>query len=309
MDKNDSLLQGHSISWQEQAAMHYIVSPIKPNDLKCSVSECDLGLPNEFDRNTSTVTDFICLENAHDQFKASRLRRKEEIDKMDIEQEKENQGPRSIAEIRRAKNYLSSSYLNENDEYIHGNQALCHPASRAYLCSPQELNIICSWKTAGEHTNEVIEGRHHLRQLAVRPQHKSKSCPLLIGAKYDPFVNHDFSTGPLHLDMEISLRNRLSRSDISFIGPESFRKSIDGGDEVVFPMECVKLTVHDDSSTPYVFPLQWIVKTVHIQIEKTTLKLSTESKEEPPWKIIQMRICEVISWQGMSISFVSSSMS
>jgi hypothetical protein len=49
-------------------------------------------------------------------------------------------------------------------------------------------------------------------------------------------------------------------------------------------------------------------QTVHVQIEKTTLQLSTESKETPR-KIIQMRICEVISWQGTSIAFVSSSMS
>jgi len=283
-EKTDSSLQGHSISWQEQAAMHYVISPIRPNSCKCSVSECTLGSSNEVNCATSSVTDFICLENAHDQFKASLNRRKKEIARMDTEQEKENQGPRSIAEIRRAKSQLSTSSSDENEEYAHGKQAVYHPASRAFLCSPQEVNIICSWKTVGEHTNDIIEGQHHLRQLAVRPQRKSKSCPLLIGAKYDPCVNHDFSTGPLHLGMEISLRNRLvrtavdfqfslqARRDITFIGPETFRKCINGGEEVVFPMEailfesgmynlqCVKLTVHDDSNTPYVFPLQWIVK-------------------------------------------------
>jgi hypothetical protein len=283
-DKNSSLLQGHSISWQEQAAMYYVISPIESIKSECTISQCTLGLSNEVDLATASVADFICLENAHDQFNARLERRKEEMARMEAAQEKENQGPRTIAEIRRAKSQLSS-ISDDNEEYIHGKQTICHPTSRAFLCSPQELNIICSWKTVGEHDNDIIEGQHHLRQLAVRPQRKSKSSPLLIGAKYDPCVNHDFSTGPLHLDMALSIRNRLvhaavdfefslqPRRDITFVGPESFRKCIDGGEEVVFPMEaiifesgmynlqCVKLTtVHDDSRTQYLFPLQWIVK-------------------------------------------------
>ena len=86
--------------------------------------------------------------------------------------------------------------------------------------------------------------------------------------------------------MEISSRNRLVKSkvdfefslahkpDFDFVGSEHFRWKLEGGEELVFPLEavlfsggiydlqCVKISVcnEDGSKMPYVFPLQWIVK-------------------------------------------------
>lgn len=86
--------------------------------------------------------------------------------------------------------------------------------------------------------------------------------------------------------MEISVRNRLVKSkvnfefslshepDFDFIGPQQFQWTLEGDEELVFPLEavlfgdgiydlqCVKITVcnEDGSKVPYVFPLQWIVK-------------------------------------------------
>jgi len=289
---NINLLNGHSISWQEQAAMHYIISPLESNTAHCTLTQCHLGDRDQGSNSSRSVTDFICLEHAHDQFTATMDMHQKQLARMEAEQEQDNQGPRSIAEIRRAKSYLSSDSGDDGDNSKSmENAPKCHPTSLAFLCSPHhhsssEINVICSWKTKGEKPDEIIVGQHHLRQLAVRPQHKSQSCPLLIGANYNPSVQHDFSTSPLNLDMEISIRNRLvqskvdfefslqSRPDFDFIGPECFRKTLDGGEEIVFPLEavifqsgmynlqCVKLTVHnnDGSKTPYVFPLQWIVQ-------------------------------------------------
>ena len=85
--------------------------------------------------------------------------------------------------------------------------------------------------------------------------------------------------------MEVSIRNRLVKSkvnfefelcqqpDFHFVGTEQFQWNLEGGEELVFPLEailfsdgvydlqCVKITLlQDGSRIPYVFPLQWIVK-------------------------------------------------
>lgn len=74
-----------------------------------------------------------------------------------------------------------------------------HPTSLDCLCSSEEssseINIICSWATSGK--QDSIVGQHHLRHLAVRPEYKSKGCPILISAKYESDVTHDFSFSPL----------------------------------------------------------------------------------------------------------------
>lgn len=85
--------------------------------------------------------------------------------------------------------------------------------------------------------------------------------------------------------MEISIRNRLVKTDIDFecsldprqefdfVGPTQFKWKLGGDQEIKFPIEaiifndgvidlqCVKLTVFqkDGSKMPYVFPLQWII--------------------------------------------------
>lgn len=292
-------LSGHPISWQEQAVMHFIISPLEPSSANCTTSNCSLDEsandPSSSICSSVHIADFICLGNAHDKFTASLDEHRKELTKIEMELEKESQGPRSIAEIRRAKGgvlQLNSDVSDDNK--IKKDMPHCHPTSRAFLCSSHnqnssDINVVCSWKTKGENAEEMIIGQHHLRQLAVRPQHKSKSCPLLIGAKYKTSVEHDFSVSPLNLDMELSIRNRLvhskvdfefsleDREEMDFMGPECFRKTLNGGDEIEFPLkailfrsglynlQCVKLTVHniDGSKTPYVFPLQWIVQVNH----------------------------------------------
>ncbi len=125
---------------------------------------------------------------------------------IEAEKEKEGQHPRSIADIRRASSALSSN-TSEPETLLDSNEKRYHPTSRACLCSPHnssgaEINVICSWKTKGRTTSPgaMILGQHHLRQLAVRPQHKSKRCPLLICSKFDSVVTHDFSLCPLVSD-------------------------------------------------------------------------------------------------------------
>ncbi len=92
--------------------------------------------------------------------------------------------------------------------------------------------------------------------------------------------------------MEISIRNRLVKSnvefnfslcekpDFNFIGSAQFHWNLKGGEKITFPLEavifaggvydlqCVKVTVYNDdgSEMPYVFPLQWIVKVNAIKL-------------------------------------------
>ena len=85
--------------------------------------------------------------------------------------------------------------------------------------------------------------------------------------------------------MQISICNRLveskvdfefsleSREDFEFTGTDRFRKSLNGGEGITFPLQaiifksgmydlqCVKVIIFgsDGTETPYIFPLQWIV--------------------------------------------------
>ena len=125
-----------------------------------------------------------------------------------IETEKENDGnnPRSIAQIRRANvPNTSEPNMGEGNLSTVSTGAILevtknsHPTSLDCLCLSEErsseINIICSWTTTGN--QNFLVGQHHLRQLAVRPEFKSKGCPVLISAKYDAAFTHDFSGGPL----------------------------------------------------------------------------------------------------------------
>lgn len=125
----------------------------------------------------------------------------------DAEKEKEGQHPRSIAQIRRANAPTTTSELSKDEVDISntpkdassGVVKYSHPTSLNHLCSSEEssseINIICSWTTPGK--EDLLLGQHHLRQLAVRPEFKSKGCPILISAKYDTTFSHDFSYSPL----------------------------------------------------------------------------------------------------------------
>ena len=123
---------------------------------------------------------------------------------MESEKEKEGQHPRSIAQIRRAnkpKDESSGSDRNDTGDqlsYIQEQGRRPRPTSLDSLCSSFEsssdINVICSWTSS---IDKNVVGRHHLRQLAVRPEFQCKGCPVLISSKHDTSFVHDFSSGPL----------------------------------------------------------------------------------------------------------------
>ena len=284
-------LTGYRIGQQEQVTMHYIIRRVDSNDRLCNLS--DVGnLSNDELYVDKSLTDFICLEHAHAEFSESLQKHLEEKARIEAENKQQGDHPRSIAQIRRARSN-ASSLSGEIDYYSSHplvDQIICHPSSRAALCSSQhsdsEINLICSWKTKGDHQGDIIVGQHYLRKLAVRPQHKTRSCPLTITASYKPYITHNFATGLLRLQMEISIRNRLARSTVDFnfhlegtsdfdlIGCSRFRKKLIGGDNLSLPIEAlifrpgmfnlqsVKVTIYhpDGNETPYIFPMQWMVR-------------------------------------------------
>ena len=63
---------GHSIGWREQVTLHYLISPAVPVNSKCIISECSLGKTASDHKNGSKITNFICLEYAHDKFKVTK---------------------------------------------------------------------------------------------------------------------------------------------------------------------------------------------------------------------------------------------
>eukprot|EP00957_Ditylum_brightwellii_P009143 691336-Ditylum_brightwellii.AAC.1 len=139
------------------------------------------------------------------------------------EQEESNQ-PRHVAQIRREKSSMESeksgsSHSNNgqttpgndtgsqsssgNGDLVGKSELSYHPTSIMNLCPPEEssskINVICTWTalSSGNAEDEVIYGQHHLRQLAVRPQAKSKGCPLTITANHRSEIEHDFTGGPM----------------------------------------------------------------------------------------------------------------
>ena len=216
-----------------------------------------------------------------------------EKERLLAEQEKEGQ-PRHVAQIRRAKTSLperESNLSSSSNEPV----AQPHPTSIALLCpsgGTSNINVVCSWSArVGEGgQNEIIVGQHHLRNLLIRPQNKSKGCPLAMTAKHLEKVRHNFDASPhLDVDIEVTLRNRLVETTVDFefaldhqpefdfVGTTSFKWSLVGGEEIIVPMKArfyaggvynlqsVRLTVlKSDAPIPYLFPLQW---TIHVEEE------------------------------------------
>jgi len=119
-------------------------------------------------------------------------------------QEKEGQ-PRHVAQIRRARTLLPTNDTDTNSSLVHypTPASTAHPTSISRLC-PQgdmsNIHIICCWSALvgneGDNEEEVY-GQHHLRNLMVRPQNKSKGCPLALSANYKTDLSHDFDLSPL----------------------------------------------------------------------------------------------------------------
>lgn len=277
---NESSFENKIMSWQEQSVTHFILTQPESKPSHSGLSQCIVGHSNRDSLVQSSLTDFICLEHAHEQFTSRLIRRKKELERLEAEQEKQNQGPRSIAQIRRARSLLSSQSFDDAANLIISGKESIHPTSLLSLCSPHELNIICRWKTKDDN-DDVVEGWHHIKHLAVH-----SSCPLSISAKFDPVVTHNFSLGPLHVEMTVSIRNSLFDSTnftlsvdpivgLAITGKETFSSRLKGGEEMFFPLEFtifrdgvynlqnIKLKVHDQSSNtyvPYSVPHQWILR-------------------------------------------------
>ena len=214
---------------------------------------------------------------------------KSELARLEAQKEKESQQPRHVAHIRRDKLSISEANIVINSSAR--DRSLIHHdvSSLESVCPLQDvINVICCWTSRnGDGTNS--RGQHHLRTLQVRPQTKSKGCPLNIYAKYDSKTVHDFRSQPLFLEFTITVRNRLVQSsvdfdlillkqpNIEFIGCESFSWSLGGGEEVeinmkavifssgVYNLQSVQVRIlQSDGMTkvPYIFPLQWLAEII-----------------------------------------------
>lgn len=281
----------YKCGWQERATIYYILSPEITNDHICILSDAGrTGDENIYSSSDKSMMDFICLENAHHVFSNSLKKYLDERSKIESENENLGKQPRSIAQIRRARSSLSSLLSEQNSDHYLNDPVYFHPTSRAALCASEhaqhEINLICSWTATGDNGDTITFGQHHLRKLAVKPQHKSRSCPLTITAKFNPDMTHDFESGLLVLDIEICIQNRLAKSNVDFefslsgcmnfefMGTCCFRRSISGGDHVNLPLQViifrsgvhniqgVHVTVYhtDGTETPFIFPMQWIVR-------------------------------------------------
>ena len=107
----------------------------------------------------------------------------------------------------------------------------------------------------------------------------------MVTARHKAEVSHNFATGPLHTEIEVTVSNRLVESDVDFefgldpqpnfefIGAESFKWTLGGGEELVVPLiveisssgvynlQSLRLTVkREDVEIPYYFPWQWIIR-------------------------------------------------
>lgn len=129
---------------------------------------------------------------------------KKKLAMIEAEKEKEGQHPRSISQIRRAnevKPFVKG--FNEEDGDIKSSSTSTksvHPTSLENLCSSNEISseisVICSWTTNCIEEGSAV-GQHHLRKLAVLPEHSCQGCPVLISSKHNTAFSHDFTSGPL----------------------------------------------------------------------------------------------------------------
>jgi len=207
--------------------------------------------------------------------------------RLEAQKEKESKQPRHVAHIRRDKSSIFDPGLTIKSSTGDNSLILQDVSSLDGICPPQDiLNIICCWSSlSGD--GSFTRGQHHLRSLQVRPQLKSKGCPLNIFAKHDTLTVHNFESQPCFLDFTITVRNRLVQSsvdfellllkqpNIEFIGCDSFRWSLGGGEEVeshmkavifssgVYNLQSVQVNIlQSDGVTkvPYIFPIQWLAE-------------------------------------------------
>lgn len=285
----DSGSPPNQLGWQERMTMHYRLIPLASTTSCCTITDCPFQADAKEEPAAATAA-FLCLDRAHHDFQTAL--KKHQIELIRAAAAEEDGGhPRSIAQIRRAKSSVSESAHDS----VHGIPADAddcepqgvHPTSVASLCpsndSKEKLNLVCSWTAPSE--GGRIHGQHFVTHLPVRPSHNSKGCPLSITCKHPCSVAHDFSSGPLRIPFEITIRNRVldqvvdfefamerPKASFDFIGAERFEWELDAGEELTVPaqavisspgvynLQAVRIAVvKDASSVSYKFPLQWTV--------------------------------------------------
>lgn len=126
-----------------------------------------------------------------------------EKERLRAEQEQKGQ-PRHVAQIRRARTSLPEQDLSEDQVSTPLKHQKAHPTSLSSLCptdAASSINIICCWTAivGGDGQDNVTPGQHHLRDLIVRPRtnESRKGSPLVLTARYDSRLVHDFNSGPV----------------------------------------------------------------------------------------------------------------
>ena len=133
-------------------------------------------------------------------------------------------------------------------------------------------------------TDTLVHGQHLVPDLLVRPKTKSQGCPITITCRHPTSVVHNFTNGPIHIQFEVTVRNRLVEASVEFefalerqktfefMGGECFEWEMEGGEELTVPLQAVisipgvynlqavRLTVtKEGKKVPYLFPLQWLI--------------------------------------------------
>ena len=283
-----------SLDVRERVTMHYRLIPIKASSSSssdtCVMSECKFTGTGECSSRQACVTsdeiDYLCLESSQSRFQTALKKYRRDL--LSTGGEEDDQQPRHVSQIRRAKSMLNEKNAIDDD---------AHPTSIARLfpvnSCKTKVDLICTWRTTRSAIG-AMQGQHHIAGLSVRPRSKSKGCPITITCQHPSTMTHNFSTGgPAFVSFEVTVRNRLVDAPVDFefsverpktfefVGAESFAWKLDGGDELTLPLRAVipvagvynlqkiRLTVmKEDKSVPYLFPLQWMV----------TVKDSTENQ-------------------------------
>uniref|UniRef100_A0A7S1YLX7 TPPC8 C-terminal Ig-like domain-containing protein n=1 Tax=Grammatophora oceanica TaxID=210454 RepID=A0A7S1YLX7_9STRA len=285
------------VDYNERVSMHYRLIATPPPDAdedrpynKCIISECPFqeGLSDRAkDSIRSEVTDFLCLESAATRFEKALQAHKYELARAAASNDEE---PRHVSQIRRANTSMSGS-----GEDGRRSRSVIHPTSVARLCpvdtSKSKVDLICTWNAPNELNPEDVDvtGQNHVTGLSIRPLDGKtrKGCPITITCQHAATKTHNFAmSGPAHVPLEITVRNRLVEASVEFefsverpktfefIGAECFTWEMEGGEELTIPLTAViptpgmynlqhvRLVVTRDNGqkVSYLFPLQWLVQ-------------------------------------------------
>mmetsp|Transcript_30971 Transcript_30971/g.35790 ORF Transcript_30971/g.35790 Transcript_30971/m.35790 type:complete len:535 (+) Transcript_30971:917-2521(+) len=207
----------------------------------------------------------------------------------------------SSAKQQQGNQQQDHSSKNGNDDdasntNVNSTQHQHHPTSIRGLCPLDEPNnmsmihLICAWQSTScrasaadvysqeggrDSGDDIVSGLHYLLDLPVRPHTRGKGCPLTVTAKHKSDVYHNFRSGPLEIDLEVTVRNRiaeqllpmnsnsssklsknkpfsspsseevefefvmLDQPEFQLLGADSFQWKLDCGDELVVPLKAV----------------------------------------------------------------------